>query len=37
MEVYLHAFLPLGLDGDEWSASRPGRFTAGEKSPTVTH
>jgi len=26
VEVYLHAFLTLVLDGGEWSASRPGRF-----------
>jgi hypothetical protein len=24
MEVYLHTFLNLELDGGEWSASRPG-------------
>jgi hypothetical protein len=24
-------FLNLTLDGDEWSASRPGRFTPGER------
>jgi hypothetical protein len=26
-EVGLHAFLTSALDGDEWSASFPGRFT----------
>jgi hypothetical protein len=26
-------FLPSALDGGEWSASRPGRFTSGERSP----
>jgi len=26
VEVYLHVFLTLALDGEEWSASRPGRF-----------
>jgi hypothetical protein len=26
-------FLTLALDGDEWSAPRPGRFTPGERSP----
>jgi hypothetical protein len=26
-------FLTLTLDGCEWSASRPGRFTLGEKAP----
>jgi hypothetical protein len=26
-------FLTLKLDGDEWSASRPGRFTPGERAP----
>jgi len=29
----LHAFLTSALHGDEWSASRPGRFTRTEKSP----
>jgi hypothetical protein len=29
--VYLHLFLTAELDGDEWSASRPGRFTSGRK------
>jgi hypothetical protein len=24
---------PSALGGDEWSATRPGRFTPGEKSP----
>jgi hypothetical protein len=26
-------FLTAALDGDEWSASRPCRFTPGEKAP----
>jgi hypothetical protein len=25
--VYIHILLTLALDGGEWSASRPGRFT----------
>jgi len=29
MEVKLHAFLNLVLDGSEWSDSRPGRFIPG--------
>jgi hypothetical protein len=29
VEIYLHAFFTSALDGGEWSASRPGRFTAG--------
>jgi hypothetical protein len=33
MKIYLHAFLTSALDGDKWSASRPGRFTAGERTP----
>jgi hypothetical protein len=33
MEVYLHSFLTLALDGDEWSASRPCRFTPGVGAP----
>jgi hypothetical protein len=28
--VYLHAFLTRALDGGEWSASGPGRFTTME-------
>jgi len=31
--VELHAFLTSALDGAERSASRPGRFTAGERVP----
>jgi hypothetical protein len=36
MKVYrgVDAFLTLTLAGDEWSASRPGRFTPG-KEPLV--
>jgi hypothetical protein len=30
VEVQLHAFLTPALDGGEWSASRPGRFTPRE-------
>jgi hypothetical protein len=26
-------FLTSVLDGGEWSASRPGRFTSGERAP----
>jgi hypothetical protein len=26
-------FLTLALDGGEWSASHPGRFTSGERTP----
>jgi hypothetical protein len=33
MEVQIHAFLTSALDGGEWSASRPGRFTSGETNP----
>jgi hypothetical protein len=29
-------FLNMALDGGEWSASRPGRFTPGERAP-YTH
>jgi len=35
MEVYLHAFLTSALDGGDWSASLPGRFTCG-RSALVT-
>jgi hypothetical protein len=29
----LYAFFPSALDGSEWSASRPGRFTPRERDP----
>jgi hypothetical protein len=32
VEVQLHS-LTSALDGGEWSASRPGRFTPREKAP----
>jgi hypothetical protein len=32
-EVDLHEILTPALDEDEWSASRSGRFTAGERVP----
>jgi hypothetical protein len=32
-EIQLHAFLPSALDGGDWSALRPGRFTASERAP----
>jgi hypothetical protein len=28
-------FLTLALDGGEWSVSRPGRFTPGERAPNA--
>jgi hypothetical protein len=28
-----HVFLTSALDGIEWSASRTGRFTPGERAP----
>jgi len=33
VEVYFEPFLTSALDGSEWSCSRPGRFTAGERTP----
>jgi hypothetical protein len=33
VEIQLHAFLTLALYGGKWSASRPGRFTPGERVP----
>jgi hypothetical protein len=35
MEVYIHVFLTLALVGGEWSVSRPGRFTPGERAPST--
>jgi hypothetical protein len=31
--VQFDAFLNSALDGGEWSASRPSRFTPGERTP----
>jgi hypothetical protein len=31
MDLQLHAFLTSALDGGKWPASRPGRFTPGER------
>jgi hypothetical protein len=33
VEVQLRVFLTSALDGGEWSASRPRRFTPGKKAP----
>jgi hypothetical protein len=33
VEVCFHAVLTSALDGDEWSNSRPDRFTRGGKAP----
>jgi hypothetical protein len=33
VDILIYVFLPSALDGGEWSASRPGRFTAGERAP----
>jgi hypothetical protein len=33
VEMQMHVFVPSALDGDEFSASRPGRFTLGKESP----
>jgi hypothetical protein len=33
VEIQLHEFLISALDGGEWSASHPGRFTPGERAP----
>jgi hypothetical protein len=35
VNVQIHIFLTSALGGDEWSASRPGRFTLGEKAPST--
>jgi hypothetical protein len=31
-EVWVHAFLTSSQDGEEWSVSRPGRFTPRERT-----
>jgi hypothetical protein len=33
MEVQHHSFLTSALDGGEWSATRPSRFTPRERAP----
>lgn len=33
VEVWVHSFFTLVIDGSEWSASRPGRLTLRERSP----
>jgi hypothetical protein len=33
VDVEIHIFLTSALVGGEWSASRPGRFTRGERAP----
>jgi hypothetical protein len=33
VDIYIHIFLTSALAGGEWSASRPGRFTPGERAP----
>jgi hypothetical protein len=33
VDVQIHIFLTSALAGGEWSASRPGRITPGEKAP----
>jgi hypothetical protein len=33
IDVLIHIFLTSALVGGEWSASRPGRFTPGERVP----
>jgi hypothetical protein len=33
VDVQIHIFLTSALVGVEWSTSRPGRFTPGERAP----
>jgi hypothetical protein len=35
LKVYLYAFLTSVLEGGEWSASRPGSFSSGERAPST--
>jgi len=35
VEVQLHAFLTLAIDGGEWSASCPSCFTYGERASSI--
>jgi hypothetical protein len=36
VDVEVHIFLTVALDGGEWSVSRPSHFAPGERAP-VTH
>jgi hypothetical protein len=33
LDVWIHIFLTSALVGGQWSTSRPGRFTSGERAP----
>jgi hypothetical protein len=33
VDVWIYSFLTSALVGGEWSASRPGRFTPGDRAP----
>jgi hypothetical protein len=35
VDVWIHTFLTSAPVGGEWSASRPGRFTPGERAPGI--
>jgi hypothetical protein len=35
VDIYTHVFLTSELFCGEWSASRPGRFTYGERAPST--
>jgi hypothetical protein len=35
VDVQIHIFLTLELVRGEWSASRPGRFTPGERASSI--
>jgi hypothetical protein len=35
VDVYIYIFLTSALAGDEWSASRPGRFIPGVRAPGI--
>jgi hypothetical protein len=35
LDVYIPVFLTTALAGGEWSDSRPGHFTRGERTPST--
>jgi hypothetical protein len=35
VDVWIHVFLTSALVGGEWTTSRPGRFTPGERAPST--
>jgi len=37
VEVYIHSFLTLALDGGEWSTPHPSHLTSKDKAPRTLY